>query len=40
MGFRTVAISQCVSDVWNVLSAAKAEFANYTDGEKDLAKNI
>jgi DNA recombination protein RmuC len=40
MGFRTVAISKRVSEVWNVLGAAKAEFNNYADAWKRLERHL
>lgn len=40
MGFRTLAIEKRSSEVWQVLSAAKAEFAKYGDVWDKLSKQL
>jgi DNA recombination protein RmuC len=40
MGFRTLAIEKSASDVWKVLSAAKAEFQKYGQVWDKLQKQL
>jgi DNA recombination protein RmuC len=40
MGFKTLAIEKSASDVWKVLSAAKAEFGKYSNVMDTLARQL